>query len=382
MTTSGGSDILPRSKGLFMPQEYLKPFIHTHNEPITAVLLELFAQKKQSATALSPIQVHSIEVLQDFVLQGGKRIRPMLVLLGYLLADGEITSENHPIYRVASTIELVHKYLLLLDDIADQDEMRNSQPTIWKRYQNEFTQDKWSNSAHHGRTFAEIDGALLASLVTEQLLSIRGPEFSAEQILEVLHLIDKHQYFETVAGWQIQYKLNHVALSEATEAEFMKGLELVTARYTFVGPLNIGLSLGKPSKELKKSLEVYGTAVGKAFQIQDDILGLFGDPEETGKPVGNDVREGKKTLLLQKAFQLSNAGEKKFLSDVCGRELNDEELKRVQNIVKESGSLAYSQKLAQDFIDEGIAALSTLDQNKNEVKVLTELAKFVLKRNV
>jgi geranylgeranyl diphosphate synthase type I len=266
--------------------------------------------------------------------------------------------------------------------MADQDDMRNGQPTVWRRYQTEFADEHWQNEVHHGRTFAEIDGALLASLVTEQVMSVKGSLFSAEQLLEVLHLIDHHQYFETVAGWQIQYKLNHVQLSEATEAEFMKGLELVTARYTFVGPLMIGLSLGSASPELKAALTQYGTAVGTAFQIQDDILGLFGDPEETGKPVGNDVREGKKTLLLQRAYQSANEADKTFLSKVCGRELSDQELTRVQDIVKDTGSLAYSQKLAQEYIDKGIAALSSLDQNKEEVLVLRELAQYVLKRNV
>ncbi len=368
-----------------MPQEYLKPFLMSHNGYISVSLTDLFNQKKRQAEQLSPIQVHSIQVLEDFVMQGGKRIRPMLVLLGYLLADGKIDNvspELHPVYGISAAIELVHKYLLLLDDMADQDDLRNGQPTVWRRYQTEFAEEKWQNEVHHGRTFAEIDGALLASLVTEQVLSVKGSLFSAEQLLEVLHLIDHHQYFETVAGWQIQYKLNHVPLSEATEAEFMKGLELVTARYTFVGPLMIGLSLGSASPELKAALTQYGTAVGTAFQIQDDILGLFGDPDETGKPVGNDVREGKKTLLLQRAYQSANEADKAFLATVCGHELSDEELIRVQDIVKETGSLAYSQKLAQEYIEKGIAALSALDQNKEEVLVLTELAQFVIKRNV
>ena len=161
----------------------------------------------------------------------------------------------------------------------------------------------------------------------------------------------------------------------------MKGLELVTAKYTFVAPLKIGASLGpKNSSALEHALEKYGLAVGTAFQIQDDILGLFGDPEDMGKPVGNDVREGKKTLLLQKAYQLAGKNDRQFLADVCGRELQAGELEQVQSIVKETGSLAYSQKLAEKYIAEGTAALGELDQKSAEVGVLKELAEFVVGR--
>jgi len=371
-----------------MSQDILTAFMQRHQGHISASLSELFALKADDAKKLSPTLLHSIEVLEAFALQGGKRIRPMLVIVGYLLAGGQISDSagaTLPIYQVAAAIELVHKYLLVLDDIADQDELRNGQPTVWQRYETEFAAEKWSNVAHHGRTFAEIDSALLASLVTVQVMRGQSSEFLAEKLLAVLQLINQHMYFETVAGWQIQYKLNHVPLSEATETEFMKGLELVTAQYTFVAPLKIGASLGKQnSPQLQRTLEEYGMAVGTAFQLQDDILGLFGDPADTGKPVGNDVREGKKTLLLQKAYQKAGSVDQSFLSNICGRTFTSAELKRAQKIVKETGSLAYSQHLAKQFVSDGIAALSSLnslDQQSEEVTILVELAKFVIGRS-
>ncbi len=345
-------------------------------------MLAFFDRKHLEAQSLSPTLVHSIEVVKDFVLQGGKRIRPTLVLLGFLLAGGEIADAEDPIYRVAAAVEFVHKHLLVLDDMADRDEVRNGQPTVWQRYQTEFQADHWPQSAHHGRTFGEIDGALLGTLATEMVRTAQG-NFTADELMEVVRLINFHQYFETLAGWQIQYKMNHLALVEATEAEFMKGLTLVTARYTFVGPLLIGASLGAiNSPALEKILTEYGTAVGTAFQLQDDILGLFGDPDETGKSVGNDVREGKKTLLLQRAYQKAGTEDRKFLAKVCGSDLTSTELKRVQEIVETTGSLTASQELAQNFINQGIAALKPLDQSSSQVRILIELANFVLKRNV
>lgn len=361
----------------------LSAFIKTHQPPLEKALQNFFATKKKAAQVLSPTLVHSIEVLEDFVLQGGKRIRPMLVLLGFQLAGGKISGDSDPIYQVAAAVELVHKYLLLLDDIADRDELRNGQPTVWQRYQTEFTRNNWHEATHHGRTFAEIDSALLASFVTELITSLRTSTLSADKLLEVLDLIDLHQYFETVAGWQIQYQMNHLPLEKATEAEFIKGLELVTARYTFVGPLLIGASLGpNHTSILAKILTNYGIAVGTAFQLQDDILGLYGDPAETGKPVGNDVREGKKTLLLQHAFQKAEMKDREFLAKVCGSDLSTLELKQVQEVVKMTGSLADSQALANQFVNEGIAALNVLDQKNDQVKILIDLANFVVNRKV
>jgi len=356
-------------------------FAEKHKDPISETLAGYFKKKKADAKELSPILVHSVETLEAFTLNGGKRVRSLLVLLGYLIAQKEF---DESIYKIAAAIEIAHKYLLLLDDIADKDEMRNSKPTIWKTYESEFAEKKWDNVAHHGRTFAEIDGAILASFVTE--LVNAALSFSDTDLVQVHNLITKHMYFETVAGWQIQYQLNHVPLSQATEAEFMKGLELVTARYTFVAPLEIGYSMGGNSglnydADISYALSQYGMNVGTAFQLQDDILGLFGDPLETGKPVGNDVREGKKTLLLQKAYEKANQKDKEFLEDVCGRELSQDELTRVQELVKSTGSLAYSQELAKKSIGKGVACLSDLPESA-EKSVLIDLANFVIKRNV
>jgi geranylgeranyl diphosphate synthase type I len=358
-------------------------FTEQHRGAISLVLQSFFDQKKVEAKQLSPHLVHSIEQLEKSVLSGGKAIRPLLVILGYLLAGGIIDQESkkfHQIYSIAAATELVHKYLLVLDDIADRDEVRNGEPTLWKRYEDEFAKKKWHTPEHHGRTFAEIDSALLASFVSELLISSSDEKIPAESVLEILRVINHNMYFETVAGWQIQYFLNHVPLAEATEEDFLKGLELVTAKYTFVAPLKIGaIAAEKKDSHFIQAIETYGLHVGTAFQIQDDILGLFGDPKEMGKAVGNDVREGKKTLLLQQAYRQANEEDKTFLAGACGRNLSNEELQHVQEIVKNTGSLKYSQMLAKQEVEKGLTALNELSDS-NEVHALKELAQYVIRR--
>lgn len=359
----------------------LNDFFVVHTPKVTAAIQQIFAERRLAAQALTPHLVQSIDILEEFTLRGGKRVRSMLVLMAYQLTGKPI---DDAAYQVAAAVELFHKHILNLDDMADRDELRNGGPTLWKRYQEIFVD--WKDADHHARSFTEIDGTLLGSFAFEL---VRKAELSAEQRLAIMDVLNNQMYFETVAGWQIHYYQNQQHLSEANEAEFIKGLDLVTARYTFVGPLRIGFLAADPQPtvgdtELGKAVEVYGMNVGLAFQITDDILGVFGDPSETGKAVGNDVREGKKTLLLQHAYRATTAENQQFLADVCGRDLSNAELERVQQIIKETGSLDYSLELATQKITAAQAGLRQLSLSDTTAQVarevLLDLAQFVGQR--
>lgn len=354
---------------------FLQAYSTTHGPEIQRVLKTFFAKKRAEASALTPHLAQSVDVLSEFVFRGGKMIRPLVVLLACQLAGKKI---DEVIYQVAAAVEVFHKHILNLDDMADRDEVRYGGPTIWKRYEEIF--QGWNDAPHHARSFSEIDGTLLGSFAFDL---VRTAKVSDAQKLAVMDIFIRQMYFETVAGWQIHYYQNQQQLAEASEEEFIHGLDLVTSRYTFVGPLQIGLVLAEAERSpLATALERYGLDVGLAFQVTDDILGLFGDPAETGKAVGNDVREGKKTLLLQRAYQLSNEDDRLFLSKVCGQVINDTELARVQTIVEETGSLEYSKQLAQERVQRGKAELPSPDsQNATEAyRVLVELADMIVSR--
>lgn len=353
----------------------LKSAAVLHTPRVRQEIATFFAQQRKDAKKIGPHLVHSIDVLEEFVMRGGKGIRSLLVILGYRIGGGK----NDEVYKVAAGVEVFHKHLLNIDDIADRDERRYNRPTLWNAYEQEFAGQK--DAVHHGRTMAEIDGTLLGSFAFELVRSASA--FSPEILLDVIGIMDTIMYRQTVAGWQIQYFQNLEPLAAADEALFLQGLELVSAEYTFVAPIKIGLILAGAQHDGKiaQPIEKYAHAVGIAFQIQDDILGLFGDPKETGKPVGNDVREGKKTLLLQRAYRAANTDDREFLADVCGRELKVGELERIQEIVKITGSLEYSQKLAKEYVENGLKELKKLPQSE-EVALLTDLAQFVVSRNV
>lgn len=355
----------------------LDTYFRQHTPPVTAAITAYLSERQQVAATLTPHLVQSIEVLAEFCLRGGKRVRSILVLLGTELAGGQLSPAS---YQVAAAVELFHKHILNLDDMADRDEVRNGGPTLWKRYQDLFAD--WKDASHHARSFSEIDGTLLGSFAFEL---VRQTDLTADQKLAVMEVLHTQMYFETVAGWQIHYYQNQEPLATADESEFIKGLDLVTARYTFVGPLRIGLILAGINDPLQvEVITRYGLKVGLAFQITDDILGVFGDPEQTGKAVGNDIREGKKTLLLQRAYRAASAADQDFLAAVCGQPITAVELQRVQEIITQTGSLQSSLELAQQQLEQAIQELRhfavTTPTAAAVQQVLIELAHFVGQR--
>lgn len=342
---------------------------------VNEVIREYLAERKTAATKLTPHLLHSIEVLEEFIFRGGKMLRPLLVILAYQIAEGK---DVDAILPVAAGVELFHRHLLNIDDIVDRDEKRYGGPTVWKAYEAHFAGS--ADVDHHARSMAEVDGILLGSFAFDL---INTAKVSPKLKLSVLKIMHQQMYFQTFAGWQIHYYQNQEQLADANEAEFVKGLELVTARYTFVGPLRIGCALaGLGEKDqLPKTFAEYGMHVGLAFQMQDDILGLFGDTKETGKPVGNDVREGKKTLLLQRAYAKAKPADKKFLNQMCGQPITSAQLEKVQKIVVNTGALRECQLLARDEVDVGITALQKSSEMPIQLaEVLVELADFVIRR--
>ena len=159
-------------------------------------------------------------------------------------------------------------------------------------------------------------------------------------------------------------------------------MRLVSSSYSFEMPLMLGVILGKGSEELRVNLKEYAYYTGMAFQIQDDILGVFGESEVTGKPVGNDIREGKKTLLVLKLFERAGNKERRMLKEKLGSNVSDKDIRVIQKLIRESGSLGYSKKLALESVDKAKAAINKVgDKSGDEVEFLANLAEFSVARD-
>lgn len=316
------------------------------------------------------------------MLRGGKFVRPFLTELGYRLAGGKTSQEMG---KVGAAVEVFKNYVLNIDDMADRDTLRHGGPTLEMTYRSVFSQTDPNIKAHYGRSFSEVVGGILATGSTELLLTAKIG--TAQQRANALLRLEEHLLQITAAGWQIHFHQNLQPLSQASEQEFLSGLELVNAHYTFIGPLLVGTALTGNDK-LNSVFKEYGAAAGLAFQLHDDVLGLFGDTDKTGKAVGNDVREGKKTVLLQAAYRNAGKKDQAFLEKSCGNpNLTPDQVMRVQQIVQETGGLEYSQQLAQRYMRASVSALQEHERidpgflQKPETKYLIELAEYVISRD-
>lgn len=343
------------------------------SDKVYDLLRNFFSQETVNADQVDTHLTRSVELLADFCLRGGKAISPFLLMEAYQIGGGKKTSALLP---VMGSVELHHKYLLALDDIADQDDERYGGPTLEYMYRQEIPASQ--NFEHRARSLAMLDSAYLNALSKKLLFSASFPKKS---LLACHQIMTEEMLAHTLAGWKIHYYQNVAPIATVTPDEFIKGLELVTARYKFNGPFKIGLELaGNQSPQILTSLTSYGNAIGTAFQIHDDILGLFGDPHLTGKPIGNDVREGKKTLLILHAYEKASSSEKKFLDSMVGNHnITVDQIDQVRQIVSNTGSLTKSKTMAKKLIEKGIRSLDVLPTSASK-DILIELANFVISR--
>lgn len=349
---------------------FIQALTHPKNN-INAFLTSYFDEKIAEAIKIDRHIATMSSLLKSQSLGGGKRIRGFLCLVANELAGGTKNAT-----KVAAGIELVHQYLLTLDDMADRDIVRHGIPTLEVEYEKTLISIPPNQRKHYARSFTEIACALLNSYMYELFASANCSDAIK---VEILHIVNNILLRDTAAGWQIHMMQNWQTIEESSEEEFEKGLRLVTAQYTFVGPLIIGITLADKRKEFEHALTTYGMHVGTAFQMHDDILGVFGESIKTGKAIGNDLREGKKTMLLQYAYKHATKTQQKFMNIIIGNEVSTDELIYMQKIMRETGALKHAQEQAEKHISLGIDALHMLPESPSK-QLLIELAQFIIAR--
>lgn len=353
--------------------------LQAYKKKLDPFLQEYFLAKKNQAKKLDPLAVRTIKLIERFVLAGGKRIRPALVYYGYLASGGK---EEEKIIKASMAIELIHAFLLIHDDIIDRDVTRHGIETVhetFKVWGNKIGLTE-SEATHFGNSMAITTGDYAHAIANEIIYAI---DFEPKIILDALkkmQIIVAH----TIPGEMLDVLMG--AKGIATEKEIIRMHEGKTARYTFEGPLHLGAVLAgqKENNKLFEALSDYSLPIGKAFQIQDDILGIFGNKEKLGKSVGADIIEGKQTLLILKALRNGDKKQVENLKKLFGKkDLTEKEVEIFREIVRETGSLKYSQKLAQELVEESLSAIKNINFKDAKAKIFLEgIAEYIIKREV
>lgn len=291
-----------------------------------------------------------VDTFLSILERGGKRIRGALVMLGYEMSGG---TNYKMILQAARAIEMLHAYILIIDDIQDRSLMRRGAPTAHVMLGSYHKQhDLAGDSAHFGIAMAlnaAIAGAHAAQVILANL------DANAELRTKVLSIAN--QTMMVTAHGQTNDIMNEV-VAEVDRAAVNRVMEWKTAHYTFLNPLHVGMVLAGADCDATDAITEFATKAGMAFQITDDLLGTFGSEFESGKSPMDDLREGKRTLLIIHALEHSASADKNFLIQMLGNEaLTPAEFQRCKDIIEESGALDFVMTEVKKYSRDAIVAL-------------------------
>jgi len=313
----------------------------------------------------------ALKQTKKIALAGGKRIRGALVQCAYAGVGGK---EQKKILKVACAIEFLHLFFLIHDDVIDRGDSRHQEETVNKFFSKRAKQD----AEHFGNSVAIIVGDMLFAKANEIILQAGFGE--RETIAALIQLQKVVQATVVGQGQDISIQGNEKAI----ENEVLRMYENKTAQYTFQGPLQLGAILaGNKDKKTFGILSDYAIALGIAFQLQDDILGVFGEEKKIGKSVISDIQEGKQSLMVVYAKNKVNSVERKFLKEILGKKsITQQELKRFKDILIETKAKKRTCELAEKYLEKGkneIEKAVLMPKSKN---FLLDLAKYLREREL
>jgi len=289
---------------------------------------------------------------------GGKRLRPCLALTACEAVGGKAEDA----LEAATALELLHNFTLIHDDIMDRDEFRRNVKTVHVLW---------------GEPVAIIAGdALFAKVFEAAAANAKRLGLDGARAVELFDTLSKAS-FEICQGQALDMLFEGRA--DVTETEYMRMVSGKTGAL-LEASAKVGALLGKGKPEQVRALTEYGRLIGMAFQMQDDVLGVAGEREKFGKPIGSDVREGKRTLIVVRALTTAPPDDKATLLRALGkRDASEAELKAAIDVLKRAGAIDYVAERARELVAQAKSKLKALPESGAR-EVLSELADFTIKR--
>ncbi len=309
-----------------------------------------------------------LAALCDFVLAGGKRLRPAFCHWAYVGAGGD--PDDPAVIDAGAALELLHTFALVHDDVMDGSPLRRGRTTVHLDFASRHLMAGWRGEA---RRFGEGVAILVGDLafVYADILMAGVPAEAAEVFNQLRLELNIGQYLDMVG----------TAASRSDEATARLIACYKSGKYTVERPLHLGAALAGRLDDLGPTLSGYGLPLGEAFQLRDDILGAFGEPAVTGKPVGEDLRDGKPTPLLAIATARAGATGRALLGRVGAEDLTDSEVADLQALLVETGARADTELRVEALLAEALGGLEKSPLNPEARYALGELANYVAHRD-
>jgi geranylgeranyl diphosphate synthase type I len=343
---------------------------------VQAVVDEVIAEQSVILGRVSEDLAPMVDAIAS-LLAGGKRLRPAFCYWGWRGAAGPGALDDAAL-RAAASLEFLQACALIHDDVMDGSDTRRGLPSAHRRFAGEHREHGWFGSPESFGTGAAILlGDLCLSWADEVLLTT-GFEPVALQRGKAVY---DEMRTELMAGQYLD--LLEQARGGGSVERALRVVRFKSAKYTIERPLHLGAALAGADSSVFDAYSGYGLPLGEAFQLRDDILGVFGDPKETGKPAGDDLREGKRTVLVAIAVERCSPAQ----AEVVRRHLGDPGLDEngvaaLRGIFDETGALAYTEGLIAEMLETALAALHTADIDPESRDVLTGLAFAATRRSV
>ena len=323
------------------------------------------------STELSPVS----DVLTSFLLDSGKRLRPLFAYAGFAAAGGTI---EKPIVRAIAALELLQACALIHDDLMDGSDTRRGKPSIHRHFETIHVQDELDGFApQYGLSAAVLLGDL-ALVWSDQMFNSAG--LTTEQFARVFPYYNEMRV-ELMAG---QFLDIHEQTQKTTSVDrSMKIARYKSGKYTIERPLHFGAAMSsKSSPQLFAALSAYGLPLGEAFQLRDDLLGVFGDPSVTGKPAGDDLREGKRTVLIAMTNDRQSEAQREIARQHFGKpDLDAQGVEVLREIIESTGAKAELEATIERLTDQALSAAQSDVFTPEGNALLVELANIATKRS-
>ena len=343
----------------------------------TELLRQVFEDRRPTVTAISPGFAEAVDAMEAFVLRGGKRVRPTFAWAGYRAAGPARTLPDEML-TVCAALELVQACALIHDDIIDRSDTRRGHPTIHRHFEEGHRAAGWLGAADHYGEGAAILLGDLALAWADDLLA--GAGFGPDVFGQVTPVWSGMRT-EVLAGQLLDIRTEASGDESPTAAH--RVMRFKTAAYTVERPLQLGAVIGGGDDALVDALRSFGTDIGVAFQLRDDLLGVFGDPSVTGKPAGDDLLAGKRTALLAAALDSADTNDPvaaQKLRDGIGHDLGPADLAEITGIIENSGAVQAVEQQIDGLVDSALTTLAASNATPAAKSELTDLATAMTRR--
>lgn len=311
----------------------------------------------------------------DILKRGGKRIRGSLVMVGYEMSGGK---NREMILQAARAVEMIHAYILIIDDITDRSSMRRGGKSAHTALSDYYAKEGYGDDQVHFGESVAATAALLGNHAAQMVMAnLDAPEelkLNAISILNRGMIVTIHGQFNDIFNQ---------ATDNVDAQDVVNTTKWKTAHYTFLNPLHIGMILAGADCHATDAITGYAMEMGQAFQLTDDVIGTFGTEFEAGKSPLDDIKEGKKTMMIVYALKHASKPEKKFLTNMLGnQQITTEEFQRCMDILVRSGALDHSRNQTSKHINQAEKSLTKESKrwDSDGVNFLKELAQYLLNR--